>query len=164
MIKNKKIEGYNDYIIYSDGRIYSNKTNKFLKPALDKDGYLRVILSNNNISKNLSVHRLVAKNFIDNADNKAQVNHINCKKDDNRIENLEWCTNKENQIHAWENGLKEKTKEIFANSQRRYVLDVNTGIYYNSILEASNFNNIGYSALKAMLTGQNKNKTSLIYA
>ena len=67
-----------------------------LNPHYDKDGYLRVSLKYENRTKHKQVHRLVAETFIPNPDNKPEVDHINGKRDDNRVENLRWCTNYEN--------------------------------------------------------------------
>ena len=71
----------------------------------DSDGYLKASLTKENKMKVFFVHRLVALAFIPQIEGKPQVNHINGIKDDNRVENLEWCTSKENTIHAHKNNL-----------------------------------------------------------
>jgi hypothetical protein len=88
-----EIDGYDgDYWIDTSGNVFSVKSNKFLKPGKDKDSYLRVILCKNGKTKNYLVHRLVAMTYLDNPNNLPQVNHINRIRDDNGVENLEWCT------------------------------------------------------------------------
>lgn len=75
---------------------------KIIKPSANNSkGYLRKsILYMNGIIVHESIHRLVAKTYIPNPENKPQVNHINGNKLDNRVENLEWATNEENAYHA----------------------------------------------------------------
>lgn len=81
------LKNYNGYEITKDGKVWSNKSNRFLARKIC-NGYL--------IFKDLSIHRLVAETFIPNPENKPYVNHINSDKLDNRVENLEWVTQKEN--------------------------------------------------------------------
>lgn len=113
----RDIEGYEGlYQVSNLGRIKSfisqrNKKEKILHPSNDKDGYLFIGLYKNGNQKPKRVHRIVAGNFIPNTNNKPQVNHINGDKKDNRVENLEWCTCKENIVHAWEEGLHKLSKE-----------------------------------------------------
>ena len=70
------------------------------------DGYPKVTTFINKLKKSVFVHRLVAYAFIPNPENKECVNHINGVKTDNRIENLEWCTRSENDLHDYKIGLK----------------------------------------------------------
>ena len=85
-----------------------NRKGRKLKPANDKDGYLRITLTNNGKRKSYCVHRLVVRAFLDNYSDELQVNHINGIKKDNRIENLEMVTPQENIKHSIETGLKPK--------------------------------------------------------
>ena len=105
----KDILGYEgQYSVTKDGKVYSHKRKRFLKPTNLK-GYLRVKLrdSNNNQKiNNKLVHRLVAQAFIPNPNNKLEINHKNSIRDDNRVDNLEWATRSENNQHAWTYGNK----------------------------------------------------------
>jgi hypothetical protein len=67
--------------------------------------YNRVCLYKNNKAKSIRIHRLVAKAFIPNLENKPEINHVNGNRLDNRVENLEWATPKENMRHAFDTGL-----------------------------------------------------------
>lgn len=72
-----------------------------IRQFYDSEGYLRASVKGVGRKR---VHQFVAGCFIDNFENKPFINHINGVKDDNRVENLEWVTGKENAIHAWETG------------------------------------------------------------
>lgn len=76
-----------------------------LKPNITIHGYKIATLWIDGVSGHYSVHRLVATTFIPNPENKPMVNHINCIKTDNRVENLEWVTRQENVTHAVLNKL-----------------------------------------------------------
>jgi hypothetical protein len=98
-MKTKPID--KNYIVYSDGRVYSVRRKMFLNPATLKNGYSRVLLHTVNGKKNYSVHRLVAEAFIPNPNKLPAVNHKNGIKTDNRVENLEWCNNRDNSVHYY---------------------------------------------------------------
>ncbi len=78
-----------NYLVYSDGRIYSKRYDRFLKPYADPSGYLRVDIA----GKTLRVHRLVAQKFILNSYNLPQVDHIDGDKTNNDMTNLRWVSN-----------------------------------------------------------------------
>jgi len=79
---------------------------KFVKLHKSKQGYVSLSLNKNGAKRTQYLHRLLANTFIPNTENKPQVNHKNGIKNDNRLENLEWTTSKENIIHARDKGLR----------------------------------------------------------
>lgn len=111
--KFRDIQGYEGlYQVSTWGRVYNILANKMVHTEVTKKGYLRVDLFKNGARKHHKVHRLVAEAFIPNPAKKPQVNHINGVKTDNFVENLEWCTNRENVVHAYKNGLNKAAKTI----------------------------------------------------
>lgn len=98
----RPIDGYEDCYYASDwGRVKSLNYNhtgkeKLLKYAVDKKGYLYVVLCKDGKRKNKKIHQLVAIAFIPNPDGLPQVNHKDEDKTNNRVENLEWCTHEYN--------------------------------------------------------------------
>ena len=101
---NGDIYSYDKIVKFYGGRNALRKGKK-LKTRFDRYGYKRIQLRKDGISRTHSIHRLIAETYLKNIENKPQINHINGIKDDNRLENLEWCTNQENIIHAVEHGL-----------------------------------------------------------
>lgn len=107
---------YFDYIVYEDGRVYSNKTNKFLKGEITRIGYLQYTLSLNGKPTRIRCHRLVAELFLEKSNKEHNiVNHIDGDKLNNHYTNLEWCDYEYNNRHAREKGLNNVSK---SNSRR----------------------------------------------
>ena len=98
-MKSKPIKGYENYIIYEDGRIYSTNKNIFIgaNPTTTSK-YLYVKLYKNGTVAYKSVHRLVAQTFVPNQENLPVVDHVDDNIYNNHYTNLQWCTQKDN-IH-----------------------------------------------------------------
>lgn len=96
---------FRDYLIFDDGKVVSLRSGKWkeLKSGKSSNGYLQVVLSKDKKQFTKSVHRLVMEVF--NGKSKLHIDHINGVKVDNRLENLEYVTQKENMQRAWKNGL-----------------------------------------------------------
>ena len=90
-----EIQDFPNYLIYPNGDVWSKYINRFLKPATDEWGYNHVNLNTGKVKvcKTIKIHRLVALAYIPNPNNYPIINHINQIKTDNRVENLEWCSN-----------------------------------------------------------------------
>jgi len=85
-----EIEGYSNYLVYEDGRVFSKMKRKYLKGGDNGSGYKYVNLSNDGIQKNMTIHRLVALHYIPNPHNYCEVDHIDRDKSNNDISNLRW--------------------------------------------------------------------------
>lgn len=90
------IKDWEEYQITDDGRVWSKKTNKWLKACVGNNGYYMINLCTNGKCKTVLLHRLIAEAFIENQDNKPCIDHINGNRLDNSLENLRWCTYTEN--------------------------------------------------------------------
>lgn len=107
LLKNQFLD-YENYVIYSDGRVWSLFSKRFLKPfciGRGKDYLAYKLCKEGRKEYTVQAHRLVARTFISNPNNYLEVNHINGIKTDNRVENLEWCTHSQNVQHAVDTGL-----------------------------------------------------------
>lgn len=161
----KDIKGYEGlYQVSNLGRVKSFKTNKrkyeykYMSLVIDKKGYLTVSLCGNHKRKTYKVHRLVSQAFIPNQEGKTQVNHIDGNKQNNRVDNLEWCTNGENGIHAYKNGLRPNVRTVRC---------ITTGEKYYSTREAGRLTNTDHSDIsrccknKKKYAGRDKNGNRL---
>lgn len=109
----KIIENVTNYEVSDLGQIRNTKTNYILKGRLSKSGYLQVSLTDKETKKqkNYYIHRLVAIYFLENLDNKREVNHKDGNKLNNNVDNLEWVTPSENQKHRQKILGKTKTSQ-----------------------------------------------------
>jgi hypothetical protein len=108
----KQITNYDNYEVSTFGNVKNTKTNRILKSA-NRGGYLSIVLCKNSKGQTIAIHRLVALAFIDNPDNKSQVNHKDKIRSNNNVNNLEWNTAIENSIHR-SNGVKQTTNQNVA--------------------------------------------------
>jgi len=106
------------YRVTKSGEVYNRKSGHKLKPITTRGGYKYIcVYINKELTKKVKVHRMVCFQFLPNPENKPHVNHKNSNPSDNRLENLEWCTAKENVIHGFKTGRKQWNKGNISKSQ-----------------------------------------------
>ncbi len=162
----KDIEGYEGlYQISNLGNVKSLKNNIILKPSKNSKGYLQVFLWKNGSGKLLRIHRLVAKAFIPNFDDKPQVNHIDGNKQNNRVNNLEWVTNSENQKHAFKIKLQTNIGNNNPRARKINQYDLNGKLIrtWNSFYDITNELNINRSDVWRCCTGKYKQSHNFIW-
>lgn len=127
---------------------------RILKPVIRNNGYCCVTIK----GKQYLLHRLVAENFIDNPNNLPQVNHKDGNKLNNRVENLEWCTAKENVQHAYKMGLNHKSSDHY-NAKRVLQFDLKGNLIKSWACIMDIERNIGINHRHISSVCKNKRKT-----
>ena len=131
----------NRYKIYSDGTIWSIRSNKFLKPHIINSGYEIICFCVDYVKVKKLVHRVVAEAFIPNPNNLPEVNHKDRNKLNNTIENLEWVTQRQNTNHRYKSKypgacfnkqMKKWQTNTRVNGKKKFIG------YFNTPEEASN--------------------------
>ena len=157
-----------NYRVSSNGKIYSKNKNKLMKPFTDKDGYKRITLKTNGKMQKFYIHRLVLEVFKGKNEFKNICNHINKIRNDNRLINLEWVTNKENT--SKEKGDSYKGLEIGRNkpkTNKRKILiyDKNNKFIKEceSITKATEYAGSSMSAIIDCCAGRIKSSKNNIY-
>lgn len=135
------IKEASNYEISTYGNVRNKTTQKILKGRLSKSGYLQVSIKINETNKfsNRYIHRLAAFHWIENNDNKKEVNHKDGNKENNNVENLEWVTSSENQKHRHSIGINKTSNRRVG----KFTKDGELLAQYNSIQEAANIENNG---------------------
>ena len=130
MVEEKIITVSNvDYIVSSDGKVYSTNNggtsyyHKEIKQRLNMDGYPQITVGKTGNRRTYAVHRMVAEAFIPNPDNLPEVNHIDCNRANNNVENLEWCTHLDNVRYAIKMGNHICTTDISGKNNPNFGCD-----------------------------------------
>lgn len=175
-----KIGRYNAYFISMDGDIFSLFGNKLLKTSLTRTGYKIVNLSNNDRTgiKTESIHRLLAECFIPNPYKFSEVDHIDGNRSNNAIDNLRWCTHRQNMSfpiakqrkrEAALKCIKKSLETRLKNGNMQYKpvaecdLDGNVLRIWKSVREAGRMTGISFQCISRCCTGKSKQSHGRIW-
>lgn len=164
-----KIEGFENYSVSDDGEIRNDKSGKIKAQRLNRYGYPITSIYKDGKAYTHRVHRLVANAFIDNPDDKPQVNHKDGNKCNNHLDNLEWSTASENLLHAYETGLEPRHASYGMRGKKNPnggrkglpVRVVETGEEFDSIAECSSALGINNRGVCDVLNGRQKTHAGL---
>lgn len=165
--------GYEDrYAVSNFGRVRNHK-GLVMKQSKHRDGYLWIGLASKTNPYNVSIHRLVAKTFIPNPENKPQVNHKDGNKVNNRVDNLEWVTPSENVRHAYAKGLiSDKSPEGLQNIKNAArkslktccnipIVCETTGVEFESMHHAAVYYGVDDTTIQGLVRGLTKRSRKL---
>lgn len=144
---------------------------RILRPLVSKRGYYVVGLSRDGVTKNHNIHRLVAEAFIPNPHKKRVIDHIDTNRLNNSIDNLRWCTDKENSNNPitkeknrrnckamWKNGVFENRDNMTYRQVAQYTKDGTLIKVWDSIIDASRELGIDSSSITKVCLGANSHR------
>ena len=151
------------YVCNENGEIFNVTTGRKLSTFKGKDGYHRVSLFIKGKSKSYTVHRLILSAFTPNPDPNVytEINHIDGDKDNNSLNNLEWCDRGFNQRHAYKYGLRHSKKGSEngrAKLTEKDVFNIKALLNYLSQREIAEMFGVSKSTISAIKTGTNWSK------
>lgn len=144
-----KAKGFPDYEVSSEGRVRNSKTGRILKTQTATNGYENLTLRKDNKQYTRNVHRLVADSFYDGDHEGRDVNHIDGDKKNNFVGNLEFCSRKENTIHAFKTGLAKSARSM-------KVRVIETGEVFESMRECARALGFSQTMLSDYFAGELK--------
>lgn len=143
------------YEVSNMGRVRSLRRGIILKTGVGTTGYLVVNVTGYKHKKHWKVHQLVAFHFVPNPANKPYLNHINGDKHDNRADNLEWCTNQENSVHAIKTGLRKVFKAGTKKLTEQQVIEIKRRLAAGETQVAiAESYGVARNSIKAIITGR----------